>query len=512
MNVTGNLFVNGSSSYINVATFQTVDSLIELASNNTSDSVDIGFYGQYVSSGTKFTGLVRSASSNYTLFQGISTNPTSNSIGAISFANYGTLNANIAAGQITSSQPIPVTSGGTGVTTSTGSGNNVLSTSPTLVTPALGTPSSVTLTSATGLPLSTGVTGTLAVGNGGTGVTTSTGSGSVVLSTSPTLTTPILGTPQSGNLSNCTFPTLNQNTTGTAALASGLTGGPSITVSGITSAGDITTYRTSNATTGVLYLGTGGTRYLFYDGSNYVMPGAGLYVNGSTVVTNNSGTYSINITGSAGSAGSASYASTAGSASYASTASSNFSFSNYGYGMLGVYSSTRYQGIFAMSGSYVLPADGTSTGNLYGLCWSYPGGQGGPSGNLDSHGLLVLINGEFGSAMSYSIKAHSNITAYSDERLKKNWRSMPSNYVEELAKVKNGIYDRTDNEITQVGVSAQSLQKLLPEAVTEATDDMKTLSVNYGAAALSSSVELAKEIVDLKSRISELEKLIAKLM
>jgi hypothetical protein len=43
------------------------------------------------------------------------------------------------------------------------------------------------------LPLTTGVTGTLGVANGGTGVTTSTGSGSVVLSTSPTLVTPTLG-------------------------------------------------------------------------------------------------------------------------------------------------------------------------------------------------------------------------------------------------------------------------------------------------------------------------------
>jgi hypothetical protein len=48
--------------------------------------------------------------------------------------------------------------------------------------------------------------GTLAVANGGTGVTSSTGSGNVVLSTSPTLVTPILGTPTSGNLANCTFP------------------------------------------------------------------------------------------------------------------------------------------------------------------------------------------------------------------------------------------------------------------------------------------------------------------
>ena len=62
---------------------------------------------------------------------------------------------------------------------------------------------------------SANLTGVLAVVNGGTGVTTSTGTGNTVLSTSPTLVTPILGTPTSGTLDNCTSNTETFGTSNT---------------------------------------------------------------------------------------------------------------------------------------------------------------------------------------------------------------------------------------------------------------------------------------------------------
>lgn len=59
----------------------------------------------------------------------------------------------VLASSLSLTTPLSTTSGGTGVTTSTGSGDNVLSTSPTLVTPILGTPTSGTLTNCVGLPI-----------------------------------------------------------------------------------------------------------------------------------------------------------------------------------------------------------------------------------------------------------------------------------------------------------------------------------------------------------------------
>lgn len=137
---------------------------------------------------------------------------------------------------------LKVTKGGTGVGTSTGSGNNVLSTSPTLVTPVLGTPTSVTLTNATGLPISTGVSGlgtgvatflaTPSSANLAAAVTGETGSGALVFGTAPALSNPTVtaytetvyalsGTaidPANGTIQT---KTLSGNTTFTESLADG---------------------------------------------------------------------------------------------------------------------------------------------------------------------------------------------------------------------------------------------------------------------------------------------------
>ena len=610
-----------------------------MAANNTADSVDIGFYGRYVSSGTKYTGLVRTAGTNYTLFQGVLVNPTGNAntlIANTTSSNYAVLKANISAGQITSEVAIPVTSGGTGVTVSTGSGYAVLNTSPIFTTPALGTPSSVVLTSATGLPLSSGVTGTLPVGNGGTGVTSNTGTGSVVLSNSPTLVTPALGTPASGTLTNCTFPTLNQNTTGTAAGLSATlavtSGGTGVTSStgtgsvvlsnspalvtpalGTPASGNLSncTFPTLNQnTTGTaaglstwLAVASGGTGsntgFKLFDATfttsinantNRTVGMYGSYGSAATNTPTSAGILYNFMSGAGGDSDGGQFwqdyvtnnlylrqrwgtvygswltiISSSNYSSYSPTLTGTGASGTWGIsisgtaaglsatlavasGGTGVTTSTGSGSVvLSNSPALVTPALGTpASGNLSNCTFptlnqNTTGSSGSCTGNaatattatnanniqmnVDTTTNATMYVGYANATSGYQVlrsgtkltfnpssgdfTAGGNITANSDERIKTNWRGFGVDFIGRLAQVKSGVYDRTDSEATQVGVSAQSLQSLMPNAVIEDNEGM--LSVAYGNAALVSSIELAKEVVDLKNRLAELERIIVKL-
>lgn len=99
--------------------------------------------------------------------------------------------------------------------------------------------------------------------------------------------------------------------------------------------------------------------------------------------------------------------------------------------------------------------------------------------------------------------ASGTLISSSDERLKTDWKLVGGDLVGRLAKVKSGFYLRTDTGIRQLGVSAQSLQVALPQAVN--SDEEGYLSVAYANAALVGVIELAKEVVELRSRLIQAE-------
>ena len=398
--------------------------------------------------------------------------PSTATTGAVTLA--GTLNvANGGTG---------ITSFGTGVATAlgqnvTGSGGIVLATSPTLVTPALGTPASGVVTNLTGTA-SININGTVGATTANTGAFTTVSATGVITSTVATGTAPftVASTTQVANLNAATAGTAT-NATNTA-----------ITDDTTTATAVYPTWVTT--TTGNLPQKTTSTRFTF-------VPSTGVLT-----------TTGQNLTG------------LTASAAVATDASKNLvSVTNTGSG----------NNVLATSPTLVTPALGTPSSGTLTSCTGLPVGgisaTGTPSSStyLRGDGAWAAVAAspggsttqvQYNSAGSFAGSANftfdgtnilvaGTVSGGSDERLKTNWRDVIPGFVEKLSQVKAGIYDRTDLELTQPGVSAQSLQEVLPEAVL--SDENGMLSVNYGGAALLSVVELAKEIMVLRQEIDQLK-------
>lgn len=309
--------------------------------------------------------------------------------------------------------------------------------------------------------------------------------------------------------------------------------------------GDLTAYR-SGGTTGVIYLSSSGTNYLYWDGTNYNLGGnvalsAGNYNSYAPTLTggNASGTWGINITGRgyprrsdgndlnfywSGQSGQPTwlwggndganmyvYNPSNFSVSYAASAGNTSSISS---AVGGTYTWTGVQNFLGSQNTAyagqagVLTAYGNSGGTNAATMSFHRPGQYAVNMGLDTDNVF-RIGGWSASAnrlqldMSGNFTVAGNVTAYSDERLKKDWAELPQDFIERLANVKHGTFTRTDSNERQVGVSAQSLKALLPEAVPE--DAAGVLSVAYGNAALAACVQLAQKVVELTERLKALE-------
>ena len=464
--VTGNLTVSGTTTYINTNIVATQDSLIKLANNNTSgDVLDIGFYGQYLSGSVNYTGLVRQAgSNNYLLFKGLSQDPTSNTLspGSATAANVATLIANVSGYSITSNGVdlyLYTTNAFTQANTAT---NNAAGAS------LYANGAFVQANAAYNSQNTTGSYANSAYTQANTATTNA-------LAASSYANTGLAFANSAGSYANSAFVKANSaynaanlstnyivGTTGTIAPSSGyisFSSNNGVTVVA-TTANNLAVSTSQDLRTTASPTFVGGTfsqpviATTMAPGTSNTALATTAYVQN---LTNNSGTLTTSITGNAG------------------------TVTN------GVYTNGSYS-----DPSWILSLAAAKVGV-------------GTANNVQ-HNSLGIGTGASGTAGE--IRATNNITAYySDDRLKTRIGTI-ENALDKLCSLTGFYYEA--NETAQalgykvkkeVGVSAQEVQKVLPEIVVPAPIDEQYLTVHYEKLlplVIEAIKELKKEIDDLK--------------
>ena len=286
---TVNLSWNNTSNTLSATNF--LGSGRDLTSLNASNintgilAVLQGGTGVTTSSGNGSVVLSNSATMTNGTFSGTGTGLTALNASNISL---GTLN---------------VARGGTGVTTSTGNGSLVLSNAATMTNGTFsGVGTGLTTLNASNISL-----GTLNVASGGTGVTTSTGNGSLVLSNAATMTNGTFGGVGTGlttlNATNITLGTLNVARGGTGVTTS--TGNGSLVLSNAATMTNgtfsgtgtgLTTLNASNISLGTLNVSQGGTGTNTSTGSGSVVLSNAATMNNGTFSGNGNGLTGLNAT------------------------------------------------------------------------------------------------------------------------------------------------------------------------------------------------------------------------
>ena len=121
------------------------------------------------------------------------------------------------------------------------------------------------------------------------------------------------------------------------------------------------------------------------------------------------------------------------------------------------------------------------------------------AGNDGGSGIIALtLDMSAGGAATFS----SDVTAFSDERLKENIETIP-NALDKVCQMRGVTFNRTDFDgEKQMGVIAQEVEKIIPEVVKEDDTEDKIKSVAYG----NMVGVLIEAIKDLKAEVDELKK------